>query len=294
MSAFSKAHRVSGISLDDQVGFLYTLSDPTTGVGVVAPIGSLLIWKYTTPKLYQKTGSGNNDWTSIALSSALPSGYQTPIENIFIKYASANSVNVSCNNVVISSYILSSVSATLTMPTDLLSGESETASTWYGIWLFYNPTTSSYTLKLSSNLTNPTIPSGYTLARLISVVRNNSSSNFLSFMHDNKMYKITESSLVIYSAIPSASGTILDISPYVCETLFDQILNLTILISKGRVSIATQSQDSSYFTEAQIANVNNNSQYMQVSLFGTKPSLTLTSADTPSTFKLSLISWRVK
>jgi len=61
MSIFDKAHRVKAISLDDQVGLLYTSSEPTIGVGVEAPIGTILIWKYNPPKIYQKIGEGNND-----------------------------------------------------------------------------------------------------------------------------------------------------------------------------------------------------------------------------------------
>jgi len=65
MTAFLRAHRVRAISLDDQVGILYTTSDPLVGVGVAAPIGSLLIWKFNPPQLFQKIGNGNNDWEII-------------------------------------------------------------------------------------------------------------------------------------------------------------------------------------------------------------------------------------
>ena len=115
-------------------------------------------------------------------------------------------------------------------------------------------------------------------------------------MHDNEMYKITEASLVIYNAIPSnvSPGTTLDLSPYVCETVFDQILNLTIKISKGEVDFYTQQQDNTYLLEANVANANNNTQYTQISLFGTKPSVRMLRVGALTSFSVSLVSWRVK
>ncbi len=58
---------------------------------------------------------------------------------------------------------------------------SEAASTWYYIWLIYNPTTTTYNGLLSTSSTSPSMPSGYTKKRLIGAVRNDSSSNFRPF-----------------------------------------------------------------------------------------------------------------
>ena len=58
---------------------------------------------------------------------------------------------------------------------------SETASTWYYIWLIFNPTTKTYAGLLSINSSSPTMPSGYTKKRRVGVIRNDASSNFLEF-----------------------------------------------------------------------------------------------------------------
>jgi hypothetical protein len=72
-----------------------------------------------------------------------------------------------------------------TMPTDLDVG-SETANTWYYIWLFYNPITDDEVVKFSISPTAPTEPSGYTRKRLVGAVRNDASSNFLPYSVEGK------------------------------------------------------------------------------------------------------------
>ena len=297
MSIFDKAHRVKAISLDDQVGLLYTSSEPTIGVGVEAPIGTILIWKYNPPKIYQKIGEGNNDWLPIKYD-ILPSGYENYSSRI-IKYVDDTTISVSCSNIKINEYKIQSISTKLSIIYDLLPGEQEEINTWYGVWLFYNPKTSDYVLKLSNNLNNPTIPNGYTLAKLISAVRNNSSGNFLKFIHENNIYKITENSNVIYNANPSKTppGTILDMSPYICEAIFDQVINLIVKISRGEVDIYTLHNDNSYLLDTIVANANifENTQTSQLILFGAKPSIAmLRIGSTLATFSISLLSWRVK
>lgn len=61
---------------------------------------------------------------------------------------------------------------------------SEAADTWYYIWVIYNGTTVASLISTSS--TSPTMPSGYTYKGLVGAVRNNGSSNFLSFFQYGK------------------------------------------------------------------------------------------------------------
>lgn len=58
---------------------------------------------------------------------------------------------------------------------------SETLSTWYYVWLIYNPTTAVVSGLLSLSSTGPTMPTDYTYKALVGVVRNDASSNFLRF-----------------------------------------------------------------------------------------------------------------
>ena len=54
----------------------------------------------------------------------------------------------------------------------------EAPSTWYYIWLIYNPSTLVYGGLISLSSTSPTMPAGYTKKRRVGVTYNNSSSNF--------------------------------------------------------------------------------------------------------------------
>jgi hypothetical protein len=54
------------------------------------------------------------------------------------------------------------------------------ASTWYYVWGIYNPTTSTMAGLLSTSSTAPTMPSGYTKKRLISMFKTNASSQLIA------------------------------------------------------------------------------------------------------------------
>jgi hypothetical protein len=53
-------------------------------------------------------------------------------------------------------------------------------STWYYLWVFYNPTTDDAIYRLSASSTSPTMPSGYTFKRAIHAVLTNSSANIVA------------------------------------------------------------------------------------------------------------------
>jgi hypothetical protein len=63
-NAFDSKH---GFSINETVGILYTDTDPTSGSGFIAPVGSLLIYVpgIGNPTLYQKIGTGNTQWSEI-------------------------------------------------------------------------------------------------------------------------------------------------------------------------------------------------------------------------------------
>jgi hypothetical protein len=66
----------------------------------------------------------------------------------------------------------------------------EAISTWYYIWLIYNPTTGVTAGLFSISSTAPTLPSGYTKKRLIGAVRNKSDGNFQKFYQYNYEYML--------------------------------------------------------------------------------------------------------
>lgn len=57
----------------------------------------------------------------------------------------------------------------------------EANSTWYSIWVIYNPATNTVSSLFSTSATAPTMPSGYTFKMRVGWVRNDGSSNFLRF-----------------------------------------------------------------------------------------------------------------
>ena len=62
-----------------------------------------------------------------------------------------------------------------------LDAGSEAASTWYYVWVIYDPTGDTYAGLLSASASSPTLPGSYTKKRRVGCVRNNSSGDFLEF-----------------------------------------------------------------------------------------------------------------
>jgi len=62
---------------------------------------------------------------------------------------------------------------------------SEAVSTWYYIYLIYNPTTDTIAGLFSVSASSPTMPSGYTKKRLISAVYNDSGGDFATFLQQD-------------------------------------------------------------------------------------------------------------
>ncbi len=88
---------------------------------------------------------------------------------------------------------------------------SEAASTWYYVWLIFNPSTKTYAAMLSISSTSPTMPSGYTKKRRVGVVRNDASSNFLSFIckgtKNTKKYLYLEDMSSVTSVLSGGTAT---------------------------------------------------------------------------------------
>jgi len=62
-----------------------------------------------------------------------------------------------------------------------LDAGAEGSNRWYYVWVIYNPTTTTTAGLLSENATAPTLPAGYTHKALVSVARNDGSSNLIDF-----------------------------------------------------------------------------------------------------------------
>ncbi len=119
--------------------------------------------------------------------------------NIIVKTSSAFAITVTADEVILktsggSSYVASSVNESVTTagpqtgPGYVDTGTTA-ASTWYGVWLIYNPTTSDVAAMLSLSLTAPTMPAGYIYKALVAVAYNNVTPELTRFyQHDRLCY----------------------------------------------------------------------------------------------------------
>ena len=108
--------------------------------------------------------------------------------NLVVVYASASTVTVTCDWLVLddgtNSRTVKTVSVT---PAITTSGEngldsgSEASSTWYSVWVIAKADGSSVSGLLSASTASPTMPTNYTLKRRVGWVRNDASSNFMTF-----------------------------------------------------------------------------------------------------------------
>jgi len=94
----------------------------------------------------------------------------------------------------------------------------EASSTWYYVYLIFNPTTELLDGLLSISATSPTLPSGYTLKKLVSAVRNDGSSDFINFRQiDNEV--LYEFSLSILAGGTATTATAVDMSTFVPDSV---------------------------------------------------------------------------
>lgn len=112
--------------------------------------------------------------------------------NLSITRPSVSTVTVTADELILQNsagtpYRATSVNETASVATsggaNLLDTGSEAPSTWYHIWIIYNPTTDSVDSLLSTSSTfgGLTLPSGYTYAALIGAVYNDATPDFVDF-----------------------------------------------------------------------------------------------------------------
>lgn len=151
-------------------------------------------------------------WYAHPTGSPSPAAIVANSRNLVAAYASASTLTVTADEVVLkdssgAAFLASSVSVTANIATAGANGldtGSEASSTWYYVWLIYNGTTVAALLSASSSA--PTMPSGYTYKALVSVVRNDGSSNFIRFwQNDRRLGIATQNVFTAFAA--TAAGT---------------------------------------------------------------------------------------
>lgn len=107
--------------------------------------------------------------------------------NVTVVWASATTVDVDFDILQVEMYNLTAGNLTIAITTSGANGldtGSEAVSTWYAVYVIYNPSTSTIAGLLSADTTPPTtanaptLPSGYTVWRHVGWVRNDGSGDF--------------------------------------------------------------------------------------------------------------------
>lgn len=127
--------------------------------------------------------------------------------------ASANSkVDVVADEVLLkdssgNAYLASSVSVTVDITASGANGldtGTEAISTWYYVWLIYNSTSNTKAGLLSVSSSAPTMPAGYTYKALVGAVRNDASSNFVSFYQQGRIVFVENP--VVFTGLSGATS----------------------------------------------------------------------------------------
>ena len=139
-------------------------------------------------------------------------GVSTRNENLYLKYISATTVDIDADYLTLYDssnigYVASSVNLTVDITasgTNGLDTGSEATDIWYHIFVIYNGTTTAGLL--STSLTSPTMPSGYTYKKYVGSVENKPDGHLSSFeQYDNI---VTVPTLADESAAGSSNGTL--------------------------------------------------------------------------------------
>lgn len=157
-------------------------------------------------------------------------GYAAGASGLKVQVTSDTNTTITANQIALSNgsglvYIANSVNISNNITTSGAGGldtGSETADTWYSVWVVYNGTTVSSLLSTSS--TSPTMPSGYTYKARVAWIRNNASSNlYRTLQHGNETVYVCGTNPVskIIMASGNSGGIVpVSISSYVPPTAY--------------------------------------------------------------------------
>jgi hypothetical protein len=84
----------------------------------------------------------------------------------------------------------------------------EALSTWYYVYMIYNPVSGLVRGLLSASTTSPVLPSGYASSRLIGSVHNNGLGNFVPFTHVGNHVQYYDPRILFTGVLPTTWTTV--------------------------------------------------------------------------------------
>jgi len=94
MANINKATRIDGgLSLEDDLGIFHGANDPSSGLGEVAPIGSLFL--RTNGQFWQKIGIGDTAWTQLSNAASASLHFQGHNNGVTQTFSTPTTINFS-------------------------------------------------------------------------------------------------------------------------------------------------------------------------------------------------------
>lgn len=140
--------------------------------------------------LQYSSASGWFEFSLSEITNAVPIGTQADHKNLVIKNNTTNptfQVDIDATAVILENSAgipikLPSINLTADITTSGANGldtGTEAISTWYHIWIIYNPGTTTVAALLSLSASAPTLPSGYEFSGYVGAIYNDSASDFI-------------------------------------------------------------------------------------------------------------------
>lgn len=149
------------------------------------------VWYDTTNDLLK--AYNGSAWLTIGpTTTAIGGAYK----NLKVSRSSATQVVVTADELILKDssgipVIISSVNVTGAITSSGANGLDtgpENSNTWYFVWVIRKSSDGTVAALLSTSSSSPTMPSGYDQKALVSAVRNDGSSNFITFVHEGNLY----------------------------------------------------------------------------------------------------------
>lgn len=150
-----------------------------------------VLWPGMAVKIFYDTTSSRWRLSNPFTPPAVAAGFK----NLSISVSSATQAAITADALTLEdsnglAYRARSVSVTAAITSSGANGldtGAEANSTWYSIWVIYNPTSNTVAALLSESETSPTLPASYTFKARVGWVRNDSSGNFLRLLQKGRV-----------------------------------------------------------------------------------------------------------